>query len=189
MAQNPMGNHMVGNAGSPPSDPSFNGGGPGGPGPQFNGNTGGGGAGAGQNNRMGGGQKQPGMLPPPSPSLSKDQSGPNKDNKPDGSPRNPPSSGQTPTATGTAPPTPVPNNANPPNPTQNMAPSPSPMMSSSAPTSTSLASDMGLFSHDFINSVASSLDDFDPSMFRPDGDINFERDFGQWFSPDDVGAA
>jgi hypothetical protein len=44
----------------------------------------------------------------------------------------------------------------------------------------------GLFSNDFIQSVASSLDEFDPAMFR-DGDINFERDFGQWFNPDDVG--
>ncbi|KAJ7590479.1 hypothetical protein C8J56DRAFT_826370 [Mycena floridula] len=42
-----------------------------------------------------------------------------------------------------------------------------------------------LFSHDFINSVADQVD-FDPSMFKPDGDINFERDFGQWFSQDDV---
>ena len=29
--------------------------------------------------------------------------------------------------------------------------------------------------------------EFDPStLFRPDGDINFERDFGQWFNPDDT---
>jgi collagen type III alpha len=44
-----------------------------------------------------------------------------------------------------------------------------------------------LFPTDFIHSVASSLDEFDTSIFRPDGDINFERDFGQWFNPDDVG--
>jgi len=46
-----------------------------------------------------------------------------------------------------------------------------------------------LFATDFIQSVASSLDDFDPGMFRPDGDINFEREFGQWFNhPDEVSA-
>ncbi|KAJ7590466.1 hypothetical protein C8J56DRAFT_1163966 [Mycena floridula] len=44
-----------------------------------------------------------------------------------------------------------------------------------------------LFSQDFINSVADQLD-FDPSMFMSDGYINFERDFGQWFSPDDISA-
>ncbi len=27
-----------------------------------------------------------------------------------------------------------------------------------------------------------SQDDTDPSLFRPDGDINFERDFGHWFN-------
>jgi len=43
-----------------------------------------------------------------------------------------------------------------------------------------------LFSAEFINSVASSLDDFDSTnLFRPDGDINFERDFGEWFNGDD----
>ncbi len=45
-----------------------------------------------------------------------------------------------------------------------------------------------LFTPDFIQSVANSLDEFDPSFLRPDGDIDFERDFGQWFNhPDDVG--
>jgi hypothetical protein len=41
------------------------------------------------------------------------------------------------------------------------------------------------FSADFIQSGASSLDDFqvDPSIFGSDsGDLNFERDFGQWFT-------
>ena len=29
--------------------------------------------------------------------------------------------------------------------------------------------------------------DFDPTIFRPDGgDLNFERDFGQWFNPEDT---
>jgi collagen type III alpha len=46
----------------------------------------------------------------------------------------------------------------------------------------------GLFTADFITSVASSLDEFekfDTTIFRPDGDINFERDFGQWFQSED----
>jgi len=39
-----------------------------------------------------------------------------------------------------------------------------------------------IFSTDFVQSVASSMDEFE-SVFRPDvGDINFERDFGQWFN-------
>ncbi|KAL0569708.1 hypothetical protein V5O48_012258 [Marasmius crinis-equi] len=45
-----------------------------------------------------------------------------------------------------------------------------------------------MFSADFMSSVASQLEaDFDSQLFRPEGDINFERDFGQWFNhPDDV---
>ncbi|KAF9260008.1 WD40 repeat-like protein [Marasmius fiardii PR-910] len=39
---------------------------------------------------------------------------------------------------------------------------------------------------DFMDSVASQLKDFDSGLFIPDGDINFERDFGQWFVPDDT---
>ncbi|KAF8997880.1 hypothetical protein BDQ17DRAFT_836862 [Cyathus striatus] len=42
-----------------------------------------------------------------------------------------------------------------------------------------------IFTNDFINSVASSLEDFGPELFRQDADISFERDFGQWFNPDD----
>ncbi|RDB18488.1 hypothetical protein Hypma_000244 [Hypsizygus marmoreus] len=34
-------------------------------------------------------------------------------------------------------------------------------------------------------SVGSSLDEFNDTMFSREGDINFERDFGQWFIPDD----
>ncbi|KJA28224.1 hypothetical protein HYPSUDRAFT_62613 [Hypholoma sublateritium FD-334 SS-4] len=42
--------------------------------------------------------------------------------------------------------------------------------------------DMRLFDNAFMD-IGS---EFDPStLFRPDGDINFERDFGQWFIPDD----
>ncbi|KAL0566253.1 hypothetical protein V5O48_015763 [Marasmius crinis-equi] len=45
-----------------------------------------------------------------------------------------------------------------------------------------------MFSADFMSSVASQLEaDFDSQLFRPEGDINFERDFGQWFNhPDDA---
>ncbi|KAK0501757.1 hypothetical protein EDD18DRAFT_748078 [Armillaria luteobubalina] len=58
----------------------------------------------------------------------------------------------------------------------------------SAPSSTGPDTSAALFTPDFIQSVANSLDEFDPSFLRPDGDINFERDFGQWFNhPDDVG--
>ncbi|KAJ6527497.1 hypothetical protein B0H19DRAFT_542111 [Mycena capillaripes] len=44
------------------------------------------------------------------------------------------------------------------------------------------------FSSDFIQTVANGLDEFvDIGLFRGDGDLKFERDFGQWFNPDDVG--
>uniref|UniRef100_A0A0W0G9C8 Uncharacterized protein n=1 Tax=Moniliophthora roreri TaxID=221103 RepID=A0A0W0G9C8_MONRR len=44
-----------------------------------------------------------------------------------------------------------------------------------------------MFSNEFMQSVASQLEDFETGLFRPDGDINFERDFGQWFNhPDDI---
>ncbi|KAK7038773.1 hypothetical protein VNI00_010659 [Paramarasmius palmivorus] len=39
-----------------------------------------------------------------------------------------------------------------------------------------------MFSNEFMQSVADQLEDFDSNLFRPDGDINFERDFGQWFN-------
>jgi collagen type III alpha len=42
-----------------------------------------------------------------------------------------------------------------------------------------------IFSPEFMQGVANALDDIDPSLFRPDGDLNFERDFGQWFSQDE----
>jgi hypothetical protein len=44
-----------------------------------------------------------------------------------------------------------------------------------------------LFPIDFIRSIASPPDEFDTSIFRPNGDINFERDFGHWFNPDNIG--
>jgi len=45
-----------------------------------------------------------------------------------------------------------------------------------------------IFSSDFIAAVAQSLDEFDPAIFRPDGDIDFERDFRAWFNQDLPGA-
>ncbi|KAL0063031.1 hypothetical protein AAF712_010054 [Marasmius tenuissimus] len=46
-----------------------------------------------------------------------------------------------------------------------------------------------MFDNQFLSSVTSHLEDLDGGLFRPDGDINFERDFGQWFNhPDDVSA-
>ncbi|KAK0215005.1 hypothetical protein IW262DRAFT_256943 [Armillaria fumosa] len=58
----------------------------------------------------------------------------------------------------------------------------------SVPPSTGTDMSAALFTPGFIQSVADSLDEFDPSFLRPDGDINFERDFGQWFNhPDNVG--
>ncbi|KAG7094403.1 hypothetical protein E1B28_008003 [Marasmius oreades] len=41
-----------------------------------------------------------------------------------------------------------------------------------------------MFPAESMNSVESQLEDFDIGLFIPD-DINFERDFGQWFNPDD----
>ena len=193
-------NSTLPNAGSPSSvDPSFNPGGPQGQGPQFSG-------GVGPNNRIG--NKSMSMMPPPSPGTSgpaKDQQS-NKDGKsgnlnpsnglPDDSSRNSMNNAQqsqggpsmgNPGQVGTAPPTPAPGS------NQSMtAPSPSAILSNptSMNQSASSASDSltsNLFSSDFIHSVASSLEEFDPAtMFRADGDLNFERDFGQWFNPDDV---
>ncbi|KAK0489386.1 hypothetical protein IW261DRAFT_412421 [Armillaria novae-zelandiae] len=68
----------------------------------------------------------------------------------------------------------------------------SPPSSNGAPPPPAAGPDMSaaLFTPDYIQSVANSLDEFDPSFLRPDGDINFERDFGQWFNhPDDVGGS
>jgi hypothetical protein len=60
-----------------------------------------------------------------------------------------------------------------------ISPSPSPLLPDPLPPN--------IFSTDFIQSVARSLDDFDPGIFRPDGEIDFERDFGQWFNQDAMG--
>jgi hypothetical protein len=178
------------NTGSPASgDPSFMPGGPQAQGPQF----------PGPNNRMG---QNKSMMPPPSPGMNgpaKDQQS-NKDGKsgtlnpstglPDDPSRNPGQQSQggphmgNAGQGGTAPATPGPG-AN-----QGMTTaSPSailsnpPSMNPSVPSSTAPdPMSSSLFSTDFIQSVASSLDEFDPSLFRTDGDINFERDFGQWFN-------
>ena len=42
--------------------------------------------------------------------------------------------------------------------------------------------------NEFMQSVASTLDDFDTqTLFRPDDTgVNFERDFREWFNPDDL---
>ncbi|KAJ6581087.1 hypothetical protein B0H19DRAFT_1113560 [Mycena capillaripes] len=202
-------NRMAGmNAGSPGSDPSFNPGGPmsGGPSPQqqqqqhqqhqqqqqFQ---------AGRLAASGPPNPKPmSMLPPPSP--AKDQN--KQDNKgptnglPDGSPRNQPLSGPNPP--GTAPPTPNSSGQQgPPGQGQNMAPAPSPGLminpnaSSMNPVAMPLApapppAAENIFSTDFMQSVTNGLDEFvDVGLFRGDGDLNFERDFGQWFNPDDVG--
>ncbi|KAL0063029.1 hypothetical protein AAF712_010052 [Marasmius tenuissimus] len=42
-----------------------------------------------------------------------------------------------------------------------------------------------MFDSQFLSSVTSHLGDLDGGLFRPDGDINFERDFGQWFNHSD----
>ncbi|KAK1231014.1 hypothetical protein PQX77_005875 [Marasmius sp. AFHP31] len=46
-----------------------------------------------------------------------------------------------------------------------------------------------MFANEFLSTVTSQLEDFDSQFFRLDGDIDFKRDFGQWFNhPDDVSA-
>ncbi|THU94913.1 hypothetical protein K435DRAFT_779240 [Dendrothele bispora CBS 962.96] len=49
-------------------------------------------------------------------------------------------------------------------------------------------SNADLFTSEFLNNVAGALDEFDTNLFRPEGDINFERDFGQWFNREDAGS-
>ena len=44
-----------------------------------------------------------------------------------------------------------------------------------------------LLTHGFMQSVANTLEDFDPQvLFRQDDNINFEQDFREWFNPDDM---
>jgi collagen type III alpha len=212
MPQRVGGLNMPGNVGSPASsDPSFNIGGPNFPGgpnrmgpnkmmpppsPGMNGPP------KDQNNGPGGGANN---------GKNQNINPPNNGQHPDGSPRNQPpnnsnNSGQTPNAGGTGPPTPAPNNQlgqqQGPGPGQgqgqNMVPSPSSILGVPPPMNTTpmggqgnLSAEMAtVFPSDFIHSVASSLETFDTNpvggIFGPEGDINFERDFGQWFSQDDV---
>ena len=133
--------------------------------------------------------------------------GPGGNNNP-GSPRNQSASGG-----GTAPPTPVP--VSQPNPQQqqqqqqqqmsnqsSLNPSPATMMgvvpTGSGPGGGLVGGgglggpqpDLNMFNSEFMNNMTTSLEDFagTADLFRtgPDGDINFERDFAQWFNPDDV---
>ncbi|KAH7921183.1 hypothetical protein BV22DRAFT_1038942 [Leucogyrophana mollusca] len=139
--------------------------------------------------------KPMGMMPPPSPALNgqpKEQQGPKQDIKLEGSPRNlpPPNpaqgqGGQGPanaggSGQGTAPPTPSATASS------MTAPSPTAHMNTTAtnPATASLPEGLpNLFSNEFM----ATMDDFDPQqLFRQDESINFERDFGQWFSPDDI---
>ena len=136
--------------------------------------------------------------------------GPGGNNIP-GSPRNqPPSVGGGSGGGGTAPPTPVPGSQSIPQQQQqqqqmgnqnSLNPSPGAMMgvvtTGSGPGGLVGGSgglgapqpDLNMFGTDFMNNM-NSLEDFaGTDLFRtgPDGDINFERDFAQWFNPDDVG--
>lgn len=174
--QKPMG----GSAGSPGSnDPSF--GGPQGVGPQFNS------SGAVANNRMN--QNKPTtMMPPPSPASGSQKDGKDKNSRPDASPRNQHANTGQPTNSGqfgqgaTAPPTP--NNV------PATAPSPSailggPQPSLSQPSQSMAATDMTtIFTNDFMTSIP-TLDGFqDADLDKAMNDVNFERDFGQWFNPE-----
>ncbi|KAI0923534.1 hypothetical protein AcW1_006465 [Taiwanofungus camphoratus] len=161
---------------------------------QFTGGLGG----AGPSNRSG--QNKPmGMMPPPSPGM-KSKNVQNKDGSsgdapvPSGSIDAPPQApaagmgqGQASAAApgpSTAPPTPSATS------TSMTAPSPSAILNNASTPSmnSSHAPAPDIFPQDFIQSVASSFDDFDPSIFRGDNltDLNFERDFGDWFQTDNV---
>lgn len=134
---------------------------------------------------------------------------------PDGSPRNVPPAGGGPSNGGTAPPTPVPTNRPnpqqqqpqqqsqsqpPPQPTQQTQPpqpqsNPNPMagmMSSPLSMLGMGGSNMNLGPSDIIFDPFAGVEDFDAmnnNLFTRDtaSDINFERDFGQWFNnPDDL---
>jgi len=149
----------------------------------------------------GGKDNKPGMpngQPPPQQGQQQGMSGQPTHN-PDGSPRNLPPGGN-----GTAPQTPVPNNQTAPGQPQQSQPGGPPpppqqqqqqqpqqqqnpplggnMMTSMLGMPMNMSSgmnvDLGMFDQSF------NLDDFD--AFKPDGDINFERDFGQWFSPEET---
>jgi hypothetical protein len=170
-----LNNVMPGNAGSPSSGDAQ------GQGNQFAG-------GGGPNNRI----NQKGMMLPPSPAggPSKDQSGQNKDkagqstsnNRPEGSPRNPPRTpGQGGGQGGTAPPTP---NMTAPSPSAILG-NPSTGMNQPVQPMTTSADPMAIFGGtDFMGSMP-GLDFDDPSLSKAGFvDVDFERDFGQWFNPE-----
>ena len=50
--------------------------------------------------------------------------------------------------------------------------------------------DLNTFSSDFMSNIMNAVEDFaetaDLFGTEPDGGINFERDYAQWFNPDDV---
>ena len=137
--------------------------------------------------------------------------GPGGNNNP-GSPRNQSSSG----GGGTAPPTPVPGSQSIPQQQQqqqqqmcnqnSLNPSPAAMIgvvpTGSGPGGGLVGAsgglggpqtDLNMFSSDFMNNInmTNSLEDFAGSadLFGtgPDGEIDFERDYAQWFNPDEVG--
>jgi len=192
-----MSNLPGGGTGTPPGEPPFNQGpGPGQtpfPGPQ--------------NNRLA--QNKPmGMMPPPSPAGGPPKEQP-KDVKPsgpngaEGSPRNQPpnpgAGGQGPPNAGggaqvnTAPPTPSGTNSSmtapSPSAVVNGTPTINPAVAQPPPVPTSGLPDVpgNFLTTEFMQSVASTLEDFDTqTLFRSeDAGINFEE-FREWFNPDDL---
>ncbi|GBE89455.1 predicted protein [Sparassis crispa] len=153
----------------------------------------------GANSRMG--PKPLGMMPPPSPSQNpkpgqKDASGANETSAPNGRLDSSPQTGAPGPGQGSAPGSVPSTHTGPPTPNSsgNMtAPSPSAMNTSTpsmnanhAPAPSTTDSILGgLFPPDFM--PHNGLDDFDPSIFRPDGELNFDRDFGDWFNSDSIG--
>ncbi|KZT20987.1 hypothetical protein NEOLEDRAFT_1140017 [Neolentinus lepideus HHB14362 ss-1] len=159
-------------------------------------------------NRMPG-AKMSGMPPPPSPAMNGMAKGP-----PGGPKQEPgneqgsasgPTSGSPRNAAGgigqgqnqqqsnqgqpsTAPPTPAGNGLTTPSPAQ-IINSTAPGMNTSTNTADSITA--SLFDDNFMagmGGVNASFGDLDPTLFGlRETDINFERDFGQWFNPDDVG--
>ncbi len=187
-AMNPTIQGPPNNANPGSSDPNMHPGAPSAPGgPQFN--------------RLPPQNKSLGMMPPPSPA----QNGPNKDQggskdvkQEDLSRGVGGNASQTPNASGTAPPTPAPGalTNQGPTPATNGAPNSSIAQSPSSILGTplnpgpivnqqSVLAD-SLFPPDFMQHLSNSLDDFNTNMFPAETDINFERDFGQWFNGDDV---
>jgi collagen type III alpha len=186
-------NLMAGNAASPTSG-DFNGNGSQGRGPQFAGN----GAPDHRTNQ----NKSMGMLPPPSPAGAlKDQSGQNKDkggpstssNRSEGSPRNQhPNPGQGTSNAGnsgqssTAPPTPN-NVMTAPSPSAILVNTPTGMNPPGQPMAAPPSDISAIFGNaDFISSMGPlpMIDGFDDATLSKSFDVDFERDFGQWFNPE-----